>query len=129
MNVLIITSSSPAYPEDSSAAAGLFVRSFALELVRQGHSVVVQPVARKEHYRADAGLVLEPLPWSGGDQELASLNPLSPINWLRVLHFFIKARPRVIQAHREYKIDRTLCMWAVPSGLLGYWMKMNLHAL
>jgi hypothetical protein len=123
VNIQIITSSYPAWPDDPSGTSGLFVRAFALELQRQGHMVVIQPVARKDHYRADDGLTIVPLPWRGGDQELASLNMYSPLNWINVLSFFARARRKVIEAHGEYRIDRTLCMWAVPSGLLGYWMK------
>ncbi len=126
MNIQIITSSYPAYPEDPSAAAGLFVRAFALELYKQGHQVVIQPVARKQKYTPDDGLIVEPLPWLGGDRELASLNMYSPVNWLIVLIFFCKARQKVIQAHNQFKIDRTLCMWAMPAGLLGFLMKKSL---
>ena len=127
MNIQIITSSYPAYPEDPSGAAGLFVRAFALELQKQGHQVVIQPVARKHEYTPDDGMVIEPLPWQGGDRELASLNLYSPFNWYTVLVFFLKARQKVIQTHKQYKIDRTLCMWAVPSGLLGYMMSKSLN--
>ncbi len=127
MNIQIITSSYPAYPEDPSGAAGLFVRAFTLELQKQGHQVVIQPVARKHEYTPDDGMVIEPLPWQGGDRELASLNLYSPFNWFTVLIFFLKARQKVIQAHKQYKIDRTLCMWAVPSGLLGYFMSKSLN--
>jgi glycosyltransferase involved in cell wall biosynthesis len=127
MNIQIITSSYPAYPEDPSGTAGLFVRAFALELLKQGHQVVIQPVARKHEYTPDGGLLIDPLPWQGGDRELASLNLYSPFNWFTVLVFFLKARQKVIQAHKQYKIDRTLCMWAVPSGFLGYLMSKSLN--
>lgn len=127
MNIQVITSSYPAYPEDPSGTAGLFVRAFALELYRQGHQVVIQPVARKQKYTADDGLIVEPLSWQGGDHELASLNLYSPLNWFTVLVFFLRARQQVIQAHKQYKIERTLCLWAVPSGFLGYLMSRSLN--
>ncbi|MDH4008945.1 MAG: glycosyltransferase, partial [Desulfuromonadales bacterium] len=127
MNVQLITSSYPAYPDDPSGTAGLFVRAFALELQKQGHQVVIQPVARKQEYTPDDGLIIDPLPWKGGDHELASLNFYSPFNWFTVLVFFLKARQKVIRAHKHYKIDRSLCMWAVPSGLLGYLMSKSLN--
>jgi len=126
MNIQIITSSYPAYPDDPSGTAGLFVRAFALELQKQGHQVVILPVARKQKYTPDDGLIVEPLPWLGGDRELASLNMYSPVNWIIVLIFFCKARQKVIQAHNQFKIDRTLCMWAIPAGLLGFLMKKSL---
>ena len=123
MNIQIITSSYPAFPDDPSGTAGLFVRAFALELRQQGHRVVIQPVSRKACYLPDPGLIIEPLPWRGGDRELASMSWVSPRNWLIIIDFFIRARCNVMQVHARYAIDRTLCMWAVPSGLLGYWMK------
>lgn len=122
MNIQIITSSYPAYPDDPSGTAGLFVRAFALELQKQGHRVVVHPVARKREYEADAGLIVEPLPWLGGDRELASLSFWSPYNWLVVLAFFRAARKKTFDSHRQHGVDRTLCMWAFPSGLLGFWL-------
>lgn len=127
MNIQIITSSYPAYPEDPSGTAGLFVRAFALELQKQGHQVVIQPVARKRKYAPDDGLIVEPLSWLGGDHELASLNLYSPLNWFTVLVFFLRARQQVIQTHEQYKIERTLCLWTVPSGFLGYLMSRSLN--
>jgi len=127
MNIQIITSSYPAYPDDPSGTAGLFVRAFAMELQQQGHQAVIHPIARKQRYTPDEGLIIDPLPWLGGDRELASLNFYSPFNWFIVLVFFLSARKKIIQAHRQYGIDRTLCMWAVPAGLLGYAMKKAIN--
>ncbi len=123
MNIQIITSSYPAYPQDPSGAAGLFVQSFALELRQRGHHVVVQPVGRKRDYVSENGIVVRPLPWRGGDRELASLNFLSPHNWFVFFRFFIEARKSALETHRAHQIDRTLCMWAIPSGVLGYWIR------
>ena len=61
MNVQIITSSYPAYPDDPSGTAGLFVRAYALELQKLGHKIIVQPVGRKPHYCFDDGLTISPL--------------------------------------------------------------------
>lgn len=123
MNIQIITSSYPAFPDDPSGTAGLFVRAFALELRDRNHRVVIQPVARKEQYTPDAGLIIEPLPWRGGDRELASLNLWSPANWPVIFDFIRRARTQAVQVHGRYDIDRTLCMWTVPAGLLGYRVK------
>ncbi len=127
MKIQIITSSYPAYPSDPSGTAGLFVRAFALELKAQGHQVIIQPVGRKPVYEADEGQIIDPLPWDGGDQELASLKFFSIRNMCVVFHFFRKARKKIIADHQKYQIERTLCMWALPSGLLGYWMKKALN--
>ena len=119
MNIHIITSSYPAYPDDPSGTMGLFVRQFAIELAAMGHSVVVQPVARKNEYFPDPGINIEPTPWKGGDQELASMSLMSPKNWWYFLRLFISGIKNTIEINDKYKIDRTLCMLVVPSGIFG----------
>ena len=126
MNVQIITSSYPVIPGDPQGTAGLFVREFALELLRQGHSVVVHPVARTKSYCGDDGLTIRPLPWRGGDRELASMNFLNPLNWFIFLHFFFLGTVEAVRSHRRYKIDKVLCMWVVPSGIFGFWIRKML---
>ncbi|SPP99935.1 putative Glycosyl transferase group 1 [Candidatus Sulfobium mesophilum] len=119
MNIHIITSSYPATPEDPSGTAGLFVRQFALELAAIGHGVIVQPVARKNAYRPDPGISIVPTPWKGGDRELASMDLMDPRNWLVFLHFFRRGVRNTLEIDEKHLIDRTLCMWAVPSGIFG----------
>ncbi|MBI5440981.1 MAG: glycosyltransferase [Deltaproteobacteria bacterium] len=120
MNIHIITSSYPATPEDPSGTAGLFVRQFALDLVGLGHRVIVQPVARKGQYRPDPGLTIVPSPWRGGDRELASMSLASPRNWGVFLHYFIRGAANTVAINKAFSVDRALCMWAVPSGILGW---------
>ena len=119
MNIHIITSSYPAYPGDPSGTMGLFVRQFALELAAMGHSVIVQPVARKKEYFPDPGVTIVPTPWKGGDQELASMSLMSPKNWWYFLLLFISGIKNTIEINDRYKVDRTLCMLVVPSGIFG----------
>ena len=119
MNVHIITSSYPADPNDPSGTAGLFVRQFALELAAAGHSVVVQPAARKKVYFPDPGISIVPAPWKGGDQELASVNLTSPRNWWIIFLFFMQGAKNTVAINREHVVARALCMWAVPSGIFG----------
>ena len=119
MNIQVITSSYPAYPDDPTGTAGLFVRQFALELASRGHEVVVQPAARKRAYEPDQGISVIPTPWLGGDQELASMNLLNPINWFVFFLFFVRGIYSTLQINKKYNIERTLCVWAVPSGVFG----------
>lgn len=119
MNIHIITSSYPSTSEDPSGTAGLFVRQFAIELAGIGHNVVVQPAARKNEYTADPGISIVPTPWKGGDQELASMELFRPINWPIFLHFFMAGIKNTLEINRQFEINRTLCMWAVPSGIFG----------
>jgi glycosyltransferase involved in cell wall biosynthesis len=119
LNIHIITSSYPADPEDPSGTAGLFVRQFAVELAARQHSVIVQPAARKNKYVPDPGISIVPAPWKGGDQELASMNKGNPINWWIFLFYFLNGIKNTFNINKRYRVDRTLCMWAVPSGLFG----------
>lgn len=119
MNIHIITSSYPASPDDPSGTAGLFIRQFALELAAAGHKVIVQPAAKKQEYRPDPGILIVPAPWKGGDQELASMNFASPRNWWIFLLYFIQGARNTLTINNKYAVDRTICMWAVPSGVFG----------
>lgn len=126
MNIQIITSSYPAFPGDPGGTAGLFVRSFAKALARQGHVVIVQPVARKEKYRKEDDIIIEPIPWEGGDQVLAGINLFSFKNSINILRFFKIGKGNILDVHRRYKIDKTICMWIIPCGIFGYWIKKTL---
>jgi len=119
MNIHIITSSFPEYSGDASGTAGLFVRQFAVELAELGHNVIVQPAARKQRYQSEPGLTIVPTPWKAGDQELASMNFKNPINWMIFIHFFIFGIKNTLKINEKYNIEKTLCMWAVPSGIFG----------
>lgn len=120
MNVQIITSSYPTFKGDPGGTAGLFVESFAQQLVAQGHTVIVQPIARKTSYQSQPGITIEPIPWEGGDQELASMNFFNPLNWLIFFKFFANGKKHTLMIHQKYHINRTLCMWIVPCGIFGY---------
>lgn len=127
MNIQIITSSYPAFTGDPGGTAGLFVEAFAQELVQRGHNVIVQPVHRKEEYLPVKGITVEPIPWEGGDQVLSTMSVYSPKNWPIFWKFFQQGRANTLSIHKKYNIDRTLCMWVIPSGLFGYWINASLH--
>src|SRR5688572_12654866 len=127
MNIQIITSSYPSFPGDPTASAGLFVNAFALELNRQGHRVIVQPIARKEAYTADPGLIMEPIPWKGGDIVLAQMDLFSIKHLSTIIHFFRSAKENCLAVHRKYAIDHTMCMWAIPCGIIGRWINQEFN--
>lgn len=126
MRIQIITSSYPIKPDDPSGAAGLFVRDFARQLVSDGHHVVVQPVARKEQYVADEGIIIEPIPWLGGDQELASFSFVNIRNLWIILKFFWLGFSTVVDTAKKHKTERVLAMWVIPSGLFAYMIQRKL---
>lgn len=126
MRIQIITSSYPIKPDDPSGAAGLFVRDFALQLVSDGHYVVVQPVARRDQYVADEGIIIEPIPWLGGDQELASFSFANIRNLWIILNFFWVGFSVVVDTAKKHNTERVLAMWVIPSGLFAYMIRRKL---
>lgn len=126
MNIQIITSSYPAFAGDPGGTAGLFVEAFARELHQRGHTVIVQPVERKTAYTPAPGIIIEPIPWDGGDQALSTMKIYDPRNWPVFWNFFKRGRVNTAAVHKKYAIDYTLCMWVIPSGLFGYWMSVDL---
>ena len=93
------------------------MRDFALALIRLGHTVVVQPVARKDSYEGDEDLIIEPLPWTGGDRELASMPITNPLYWLVYLRFVLAGRKSTREVCERYGVERIFCFWIVPSGV------------
>jgi len=79
------------------------------------------------HYKSDHGIIIEPIPWGGGDQELASMKLFNPFNWLIFLKFFLNGKKHTVAIHQKYNIDKVLCMWIVPCGLFGYWINKKLQ--
>jgi glycosyltransferase involved in cell wall biosynthesis len=127
LNIQIITSSYPAFIGDPSGTAGLFVQSFAQELAMQGHRVIVQPIARKKTYQVQTGIIIEPITWKGGDRELASMNFLNPRNWFLFFMLFRNGKRDTLAVVQRYAIDRVLCMWIIPCGIFGYWIKKKFN--
>lgn len=127
MNILVITSSYPASSEDPTGTAGFFIRDFSLELSRSGHTVIVAPVRRKERYEPEAGLKVEPIPWRGGDRELASMNIWNPAHWWIFFRFFVEGAASLEGVVRKNNIKLVLCCWVIPSGIFGYWLRRKFN--
>jgi glycosyltransferase involved in cell wall biosynthesis len=126
MRIQIITSSYPKNNKDASGTAGLFVRDFADILTKQGHFVVVQPIARKSSYSdKNKKIIIDSIPWEGGDQELASMR-LNLKNIFSIFQLLIYGTSHALKANKKYKIDYVIAMWAVPSGIFSYFIKKKL---
>ncbi len=123
MNIMIITSS---FPSASNDPAGAFIKDFVIELTNKNENVVVLTVPRKKRYDEIPKVTLEFFDWQCGDKELASLNFFNPFIALRIIEFFIKGKNRAMKIVRKWKIDRIFCMWAIPSGVFGYYVKKKL---
>ena len=124
MNVCVITSSFPAYPEDASAAAGLFVRDFCVALAEQGHRVtVLTPNKAGDRKEPPAGVDVEWFTWRGGDKALSVMKPYAPRDMLAMASLFWRGHAALARLHRERAIDHVLAMWAVPAGVMAARLK------
>jgi len=116
--VVIVTSSYPMHPDDSAAAAGLFVRGFALEMARQGHGVRVLTQRRPGRTLDDPELRVTRYSWSG-DKPLSSLKPQDPRDFLAILSVLGNGYLALDQLVARERPDLVLAMWALPAGLLA----------
>ena len=124
MNLCVITSSFPAYPEDAGAAAGLFVRDFCVALSEQGHSVtVVTPDKVAVRKEAPAGVDVVWFPWRGGDKALSLMKPYAPRDMFAMASLFRRGHAALARLHRARPFDHVLAMWAVPAGILAARLK------
>ncbi|MDF1561777.1 MAG: glycosyltransferase [Deltaproteobacteria bacterium] len=124
VHLCIITSSYPLNPEDSRAAAGLFVQDFALAVHELGHEVTVLTPDKRPGQKVSApGISVEWFPWLGGAKTLSSMKPWQPLDAASMASLFPAGIWALERLHRERPIDRVLAMWAVPSGLLASWLK------
>jgi glycosyltransferase involved in cell wall biosynthesis len=126
--ILIITSSYPKSPGDPSGTAGLFVSDFADSLTKLGYFVVVQPIGRSATYsnKGNKKIIIKPIPWNGGSDELASISLINPISIYRIIKLFFIGYFVIREAAKEYKINYILGMWFIPSGIFAYFIKKNL---
>jgi glycosyltransferase involved in cell wall biosynthesis len=50
---------------------------------------------------------------------------MSPGNWWIIFLFFIQGAINTVAINKEHAVERTLCMWAVPSGIFGLFGKLK----
>jgi hypothetical protein len=79
LNIGIITSSFPANSRDARAAAGLFVKDFALTLCQTGHRVRVIAPDKAAAKETIPGIEVHWFNWLGGKKRLSYMNPFNPI--------------------------------------------------
>ena len=119
MNLCIITSSYPLNPRDAQAAAGFFVRDFAIELYKAGHNIYIL-TQQKEGLVEDAtGLKVIRYKWAKEARPLSRLNPFNPQDVLfRILPLIQNGKKTLFNLIQTEKIDFCLAMWAIPAGYL-----------
>lgn len=120
MKICIITSSYPLNPNDGQAAAGFFVKDFALALSRAGHNVYILTQAREGYIEDSEELNIIRYAWTKENRPLSTLKLLNPFDILKIFLLLKNGERNLIRLIHEQKIDFCLTMWAVPSGYLAY---------
>jgi glycosyltransferase involved in cell wall biosynthesis len=118
VNVIIVTSSYPLHPDDSAAAAGLFVRDFALLAAGRGHRVRVVTQDRAGENQTDPSVEVIRFPWRG-NQPLSTLSLLKPSDLLSIWSLFKNGSAALDRAAAQDPPDLIIAMWILPAGLLA----------
>lgn len=120
MNIAVVTSSFPENSKDASAAAGLFVRDFCIQLARRGHAVTVL-TQRKGSNAAEAAADFEVhwYEWRGGDKPVGYLRLYRPADLLAAFSLIRSGTSALRALHRRQRFDHVIAMWAVPSGFFA----------
>ncbi len=116
MKICIFTSSYPVGPGDGRAAAGLFVRDFALSLARKGVRVFVFTQSGSDDVEDSPDVSVTRFAWRGSVKPLSRLNPLNPADLASMVSLCRNGvREALVLACRE-RPDLCLGMWAFPGG-------------
>ena len=124
MKICIVTSSFPSGQNDPRAAAGVFVKDFALAVAEHGHPVTVLTHKKiPDQPTRIQGLDVERFPWSGGGRPLSSLRLMSPSDVMAMSSWLRRGGKTLDRLHRRIGFDHVLAMWAVPAGLVARRLK------
>jgi glycosyltransferase involved in cell wall biosynthesis len=124
MKICIATSSYPSERENSFA--GIFVRAFAKELVRQGVDVSIFCQYTGRPPLKDDGIEVITFPWPGKETPLSSLNPSHPLDVLNILLLIRRGARRLVQHCQQKEVDFLLAMWVLPAGHWGVGVRKRL---
>ena len=120
MRIAILTSSFPLDPNDPAAAAGLFVRDFAIALAQQGPEVHV--VTQDKGWGCKATppeISVHCYPWPGKTKALSQLKLYRPADLYAAFALIRNGKKAIQDLHRQHQFDHVLAMWAVPAGLFA----------
>jgi len=119
MNLLILTSSYPLKNENTGqAAAGVFVRDYASELVKQGHNVTVIAPSNKSSCDIDNNVLVQR--FSVPFLPLSNFRLNSPKRLLEVYKTIKAGKKVTFDICKSKKIDHILALWVLPCG---YWAR------
>lgn len=115
MNICIITSSFPNRHDETPQAP--FLIDFMEFLIKRGHRVFAftQNRPRKTESLLENVHVFR-FPWMGSQKALVRLNPLNPLDLIRIINLFLNGRKALIPYLKENKIDACMGCWVIPGG-------------
>jgi glycosyltransferase involved in cell wall biosynthesis len=126
MKIWIITSSFPLNPQDARAAAGLFVKDFAMALAEAGHDITVITPDKLGGDKVDPpGMRVHWFAWRGGRKTLSTMKPYHPGDALAMLSLFRQGQKILETLYEQSAPDHVLAMWAVPAGYLAMGLKRS----
>lgn len=115
------------YPEDSldRQNAGIFVHDLARELAKQGNGISVVCPGGKKILTEIEKISVYRFTWNE-DKKLGQLKLWHPLDIIDFFLFFISGYYRSCEVSKKFKPDICLAMWAFPSGIFTYLLKMRL---
>jgi glycosyltransferase involved in cell wall biosynthesis len=119
MNICLITSSFPSRPDDIAQAP--FLIDFIKGLKKRGNQVFVftqDRTGEKEAFLKDVDVKW--FPWIKSRKPLVQLNPLSPLDLLKIFSLFYNGRRELPAFIRRNKIEACLALWVLPSGYFAH---------
>lgn len=119
--ILVITHN---YPEGmlDRKNAGIFVHDFACELVRKNNIVHVFCPGEEDKEEKVNGVVIHWFGWKK-DKKLGQLKLWNPLDVIYFVLFFIKGITGIVKLGKKILPDHALAMWAIPSGVLAFFLK------
>jgi len=117
MRICVATSTFPAHPQDGQAAAGFFVRDFALALVDAGCSVHV--LTERGHFAKAVdppGISVTRFPWRASGKRPSTLQFSRPSDFPAIVTLTSGGALALARLSRRERFDCILAMWTVPAG-------------
>jgi glycosyltransferase involved in cell wall biosynthesis len=118
MNICIITSSFPSHPDDVVQAP--FLIHFIEGLKKRGHRVFLFTQDRKGLKKEFLeGVQIKWFHWIKSNRPIAQLNPVNPLDFLRIWNLFYKGKKALPPFLIENEIDACLGLWVLPGGFFA----------
>ena len=118
MNICVITSTFPTNEQDPF---GGFILDFCVALAKT-HSVTVVTQKRTEEYHIPTLIKLVPVSWNGDKIPLAELKFYKLLHIFYAINLLFNTAKTLTRLSANTPIDYCFCLWALPSGLGGYFL-------